>query len=431
MTAPVQGLERRTPVPHGAPRQPIGRDAEPEFGAPFAGLERALAVAERTQIPQLADWICWYAASLEGDGLDRVVARLGQVQGEGKRRLLAGLWLAMEGRANVAVPGAWKQIAPKFYVDRDLRVQRLAERLAAVFGDDSMFPRLRQTLADASADAESRRHAFAVLGRAPDPGSREVFLKLLDDPVFRTPAISLLARFDAPEVPAALLGHFESFAAPDRAAALSALTSRASFALALLEAVAAGRLKRDQLTAFHTRRLAELKNAEVNKRLTATWGRINQTPAGKQAQIARLEKIFNEAPLWSYDARAGREHFQKLCAQCHRLGDDGARVGPELTGAGKNGVGYFLENIIDPNAVIGTDFQMTTVETKQGEALSGLVVNETSSALTLRTTTDQVVIAKSDIGRRTTSELSLMPEGLLESLNEREQLELLKFLTSN
>ena len=169
----------------------------------------------------------------------------------------------------------------------------------------------------------------------------------------------------------------------------------------------------------------------MNKRLTATWGRINQTPAGKQAQIARLEKIFNEAPLWSYDARAGREHFQKLCAQCHRLGDDGARVGPELTGAGKNGVGYFLENIIDPNAVIGTDFQMTTVETKQGEALSGLVVNETSSALTLRTTTDQVVIAKSDIGRRTTSELSLMPEGLLESLNEREQLELLKFLTSN
>ena len=57
---------------------------------------------------------------------------------------------------------------------------------------------------------------------------------------------------------------------------------------------------------------------------------------------------------------------------------------------------------------------MTTVETKQGGVISGLVVNETASALTLRTTTDQVVVAKADIASRTASERSLMPEGLLE-----------------
>ena len=169
----------------------------------------------------------------------------------------------------------------------------------------------------------------------------------------------------------------------------------------------------------------------MNKRVEATWGKINQSPAEKQTRIAKLEKLFNEAPLWAYDGSAGREHFQKLCAQCHRLREEGTQVGPELTGAGKNGIRYFLENIVDPNAVIGTDFQMTTVETRQGDVISGLVVKETQSALTLRTTTDQVVLAKIDIANRTTSERSLMPEGLLESLNEREQLELLKFLTSN
>jgi putative heme-binding domain-containing protein len=89
-----------------------------------------------------------------------------------------------------------------------------------------------------------------------------------------------------------------------------------------------------------------------------------------------------------------------------------------------------LENIIDPDAVIGADFQMTTVETRAGDVLSGLVLAETSSALTLRTIVGESVIAKTDVVKRETSAKSLMPEGLLEPLSQREQLELLKFLTS-
>ncbi len=190
-------------------------------------------------------------------------------------------------------------------------------------------------------------------------------------------------------------------------------------------------MKRDQLTAFHIRALTELKNGEVDKRVTATWGKILQTPAEKRNQIEKLEKTFDEAPLWAYSGGAGQQHFQKLCAQCHRIGNDGARLGPELTGAGKNGIRYFLENVIDPNAVIGADFQMTTVSTKSGDVVSGLIGSETGEALTLRTPSGPVVIAKSDIAQRNTSDKSLMPEGLLESLNDREQIELLKFLTSN
>ena len=411
--------------------EPRGRGSARAKALAFPNLDRAFSIAERTRIPQLADWIHWYAATFEGDVLNRVVGRLEKAEGEMLRRRLAGLWLAMEARANVPMPATWRELAPKLYRSSDIGVRRNAERLAAAFGDDSIFPRLRQALTDAGADAKARQHAFAALSRAPDRGSQALFISLLDDKMFCSPTISLLARFDSPEIASALIQRFESFSITNRAAALNTLTSRASFALALLDALASGRIKRDDLTSFHVRQLIGLKNSEVEKRVAATWGRINQTPGEKQAQIARLEKIFNEAPLWAYDGSAGRGHFQKLCSQCHRLGDDGARVGPELTGAGKNGIRYYLENIIDPNAVIGTDFQMTTVETKEGEVLSGLVVSETPSALTLRTTADQIVVAKTDLTRRATSELSLMPEGLLESLSGREQLELLKFLTAN
>jgi putative membrane-bound dehydrogenase-like protein len=393
--------------------------------------DSAFAIAGRSKMAALADWIYWYAATFDGPELDRVVALLDQAQGEPLRRRLAGIELATRALANVAMPEAWKRIAPRLYASADSRVQRQAERLAAVFGDTSMFPRLREALADPRADVELRRHAFGVLKRARDPASLPVFLRLLDDAPFRLGTINLLARFDSPQVPEALLDRFDRFTPVERAAALNTLTGRVGFALALLDAVAKGKIKRDQLTAFHVRQLTGLKNAEVDKQVAATWGRIHSSPAEQRALIERLAKVFEEAPLWAYSGTAGREHFLKLCSQCHRLGNDGNRLGPELTGAGKNGVRYFLENIIDPDAVIGADFQMTTVETRNGDVIAGLVAGESPGALTIRTVTDQRVIAKDDIVQRARSEKSLMPGGLLESLSDREQLELLKYLTSN
>ena len=394
-------------------------------------LERGFTVAERSAIPQLTDWIYWYAATFGGDSLNHVVAQLDRLQGEPLRRRLTGIELAMNAGVHVTMPAAWTNVAGRLYGAEDKRVRRQAERLAAVFGDASMFSRLREALGTAGANVDSRKHAFAVLSRAQDRESLPVFLRLLDDAAFRLQAINLLARFDAPEIPEALFSRFERFPPAERAVAINTLTSRSSFALGLLDAVAAGRIPRDQLTALHIRQLAQLKDGEVDRRVAAAWGTIHQSPVEKRTRIARLETVFEEAPLWAYNGAAGREHFQKLCSPCHRLGNDGNRIGPELTGAGKNGVRYFLENIIDPDAVIGADFQMTTVETRKGDTISGLVTGETPAALMIRTVTDQVVIAKADILHRSKIDKSLMPEGLIESLSDREQLELLKFLTSN
>jgi putative heme-binding domain-containing protein len=394
-------------------------------------LGHALVIAEMNKLPQLADWIRWFAAVQQGEGLDRIITSFNNIPEPALHRNLSGLWLAIEPTANVRMPSAWKKVAPVLYASKAPEVQRLTEQLAAAFGDDTAFPRLRETLADTRAEKGAREHALAVLSRAQDRASLPVFLKLLDEGAFRSAAIRLLARFDLPEIPGAVLQRFRDYNPAERTAALEALSARPTYAVALLDAVVAGKVPRDQLTAFHVARLAALKNPEVDKRVTATWGRVQQTPIEKQAQIGKLEKSFNEAPLWAYSANAGKIHFQKLCVQCHRLGNEGARLGPELTGAGKHGIRYFLENIIDPDAVVGTDFQATTIDTKEDETLTGLLVSETQSAVTLRTTVGDTVIPKSGIKARTTSQKSLMPEGLLNSLGDREQIELLKFLTTN
>lgn len=394
-------------------------------------VERALTIAESTPIPGLADWIHWYAATLGGDALERVVAALAEVEGEALRRRVSGLWLAMEPRANVSMPKAWKAQSARLQSSGDPRLRQLADQLAAAFGDHSGFSRLRAAVIDVAVELGVRKHAFGVLSRALDRESLPAFLKLVDDPAFRSDAIRWLARYDSPEIPRVLLAKIPGFTVAERAEAIDTLTRRPAFAMALLDAVAAGSLQREYLGAYAVRQLTDLKNPAVDRRVVETWGRIGRSAAEKERQIVRMETVFNEAPLWAYDGRAGRQHFQKLCASCHVLGADGSRVGPELTGAGKHGIRYFLENIIDPNAVVGSDFQMTTLETQKGEVISGLVVADNASAVTVRTVVESVVVPKAEIQKRTLGERSLMPEGLLESLNDREQIELLKYLTSN
>lgn len=395
-----------------------------------SGYSRALALARVTPLEVLTDWIHWYAAVLGGESLQQSVASISDAKGDVLRRRLAGLWLAVEPQSSIVPPPAWAGLAPRLYASSDPKVIRYAQSLGAAFGDTTAFPALRVVLSNPSESAEQRAHALSVLGRTADPGSLEVFLGLLSDPAWRIQAIRILSRFDSAKVSSTLLQQYSTFSSAERAAVLDAMTRRPTYALALLDAVSAGTIRRDQLTSLQMRQLEALRNPEINRRIAAFWGRTQPSPSEKLTQMATLQKAFDEAPLWAYDGRAGRQHFQKLCASCHVLGPDGNRIGPELTGSSANGIRYFLENIIDPDAVIGADFELLTVETKSGDLVSGLLIQETGSAVTLRTPTEQRVIGKEEIFRRDRSDRSLMPSGLLDSLNPREQIELLKFLTA-
>jgi putative heme-binding domain-containing protein len=101
-----------------------------------------------------------------------------------------------------------------------------------------------------------------------------------------------------------------------------------------------------------------------------------------------------------------------------------------MAGSGSKGIRYFLENIIDPNAVIGSDYQMQLAETEDGRLISGIIEKTTDSTVTMRTQTETIVVPRGEIESLTMTNQSLMPEGLLETLNERQQIELFKYLIS-
>lgn len=71
---------------------------------------------------------------------------------------------------------------------------------------------------------------------------------------------------------------------------------------------------------------------------------------------------------------------------------------------------------------------MTVILTDDGRVISGLIQQETDSAVTLRTINDTVVVAKSDIDERKMSNLSVMPEGQLDQLKPDEVRDLIAYL---
>jgi putative heme-binding domain-containing protein len=182
--------------------------------------------------------------------------------------------------------------------------------------------------------------------------------------------------------------------------------------------------------AYHVRQLVSLGNAQLNQRIQQEWGEIRETDKDKQTQINRWRRQMTPAQLRRADASNGRRLFATTCANCHVLFGEGTRVGPDITGSNRANLDYLLENILDPSAVLGKDYRMTVLVCGDGRVVSGLVQKETDSALTLRTINDTVVVAKSEIEERKTSELSLMPERLLDSMSTNEVRDLIAYLGS-
>lgn len=132
------------------------------------------------------------------------------------------------------------------------------------------------------------------------------------------------------------------------------------------------------------------------------------------------------------NATRGRALFSVICANCHRMGDLGRNIGPELSQiATKYDRATLLGHIVEPTKVIDSQWQLTTVTLTNGESLSGFVTERDSNRLSLQQLDGQArSINLADLKSSTTSRVSLMPERLMDSLTAQEASDLLEFVGS-
>ncbi len=390
--------------------------------------ERAFEFAARSRLPSLRDFVWWYAARTPA-GLDRALGLLAADSGsERTRHVLELIHFARQGTYLSPTPPKWKTLATGLYAHPDLATRAVAERIGVLLSDETALQKMRGALISTETVDAERRRAFEILAAATDERSVPQFLSLLDDESYRSDVIPLLARLRHDDIAPSLIERFSAFSDPERRLAIGTLSTRTQYARPLLEAIVEKKINRGILSSFHVRQLGSLGDERVNALVTEVWGRTRDTSADAQTLTDRYSKTYRDAPLWAYDAAAGRKTFEKICAPCHSRNVEKGQLGPDLTGSGRNGVEYFLESILDPNAVVGEDFELTVLVTRGGSVLSGLVRGETARDITLRTLTETVVVERSEVASRTRTRDSFMPEGLLKNSSERQVIELLKFL---
>jgi len=91
-----------------------------------------------------------------------------------------------------------------------------------------------------------------------------------------------------------------------------------------------------------------------------------------------------------------------------------------------------LPSIINPNAEIREGFEYTMVHTNDGRTLSGFLVESDAQTTTLRGLEGgDSVLRRSEIKSLTPIGHSLMPEGLLEGLSEKDLRDFFAYLRSS
>jgi putative heme-binding domain-containing protein len=130
------------------------------------------------------------------------------------------------------------------------------------------------------------------------------------------------------------------------------------------------------------------------------------------------------------DPAKGLEVFKKNCALCHRHGDVGADIGPNLTGFAVHPRAKILTEVIDPNRSVEGNFRQYTVVTSNGRVVNGLLAAETKTAIELvDNQAKKHTILREDIEQFLSSNKSIMPEGFEKQLTNDDFVNLLEFLS--
>jgi putative heme-binding domain-containing protein len=397
---------------------------------PANDLNRALRMAEAARIPRMLHFTVRRIAALGTPKAFAAITDSLNRAADDSRRLdiLNGLSLALKGRRSVDMPAGWSAVEARLNESPGAEIRTLTQSLSLIFGSPGALAALHKTLVDETADLPSRGAAMESLLAARDGSLAAILQRLLGDPHLRAPALRGLATYDDPQTPAAILAVYQNLSPAERRDALNTLAARVGFAKALLASVARGAVPTKDLTADLVRQLRSLKDDELERQILRVWGISRDSTADKKAEIDKYKKIYWLGGSSPGDSSRGRAVFTRTCQQCHTLFGVGGKVGPDLTGSNRADLDYILQNIVDPNAVIPNEYRASNLETKDGRSITAIITRQDDKSVTAVTANEVLVIPRDEIQSLTQSALSMMPEGLLQSLTDQEVRDLIYYL---
>ena len=344
--------------------------------------------------------------------------------------ILHGMTDALRGWRKAPAPKQWREISMTLGKSTDTDIRRLSRELSLVFGDGRAMDELRKIAKDGNVPLEERRSAIRALVLVRDKTIVAYLQNLLANRDLAKDAINGLAAFGNASTPQLLVSKFGGFRENAKREAINTLVSRPKFASVLLDAVSGKSISRDAVSAFQLRQMQSYGDASITSRVGQLWPELQQLSKAKTDRIAELRTMLTPKTLAQADASRGRLLFSRSCANCHTLFGEGKKIAPDLTGAQRSNLNYLLENIVDPSATVSKNFQMRIVLLEDGRVFNGVPLTQTEKTITIQTATEQVVVQREEIDLMRDSNLSMMPENLLNVLKDAQVRDLIAYLKS-
>ncbi|HEY4312561.1 MAG TPA: c-type cytochrome [Pirellulales bacterium] len=163
---------------------------------------------------------------------------------------------------------------------------------------------------------------------------------------------------------------------------------------------------------------------------------VANRPFVKTWTLDELTSLVTPTALKGRDYDRGRNLFAATrCFACHRFADEGGGLGPDLSSvAGRFSARDLLESVVVPSKVISDQYEAVTIQTSDGRVITGRIVNLNGDSLSINPDmfdpNRMISVKRRDIDEITKSPVSMMPEGLLNTLKDDEVLDLMAYLLS-
>lgn len=289
--------------------------------------------------------------------------------------------------------------------------------VAAILGET------RQLVADQSVPAGDRVQALPLLEWGDRTALNGVVGPLLaprESHEVQLAAVRVLARGGDRETPRQLLEAWPGLTPPIRQEVVHALLARGEWIPELLEAMERNViLVRDIPLA---RRTLLLKHSDANLRERAEKLFRRSPPTER----SRVLESYQEVLKVRGDSTRGQEVYRRVCQGCHALGGEGQAVGPALELVRHRSERELLLHVLDPNREVQPAFQEYTALLRDGRTTSGMIVEETPTAITFRRAQGVLeTVSRGEVEELVNTGKSLMPEGLESQITPGQMADLL------
>jgi len=280
---------------------------------------------------------------------------------------------------------------------------------------------------DEGAGLDFRVHAIRLSALDPDQADYVLLAALLQPlqpEVIQMAAARALTVLPHPRSTEVLLDNWRSFTAVLQNATMDGMLGEPVRVPSLLDAVEAGTVQPWTIRGARRGRLFRISEGE-------TLERARKLLRSSPPDLRALMDQYGAAARTTGDIAAGRQVFRTNCSQCHKVGETGSEVGPDLLSLSGRTKYEFLENILDPNSSIVPGYEEYLVETKDGRALTGVMAGQGPATVTLRRSEgEEDTISRSQIAGLRSLGVSAMPEGVQEDITVQQMTDLLEYLTN-